>query len=347
MGNLLAYSGTTTKIRAIRSRLLTLKEFRELTETRSVTEALTYLKQKPGFSQIFADVDESKLHRGQIERMLTNAIYVDFQKIYMFAPVHQRKFLDLYFKRYEISIIKTCMRMVFDHRDVTLDLTIFQDFFSKHSNLNLTAISSVDTVSEFTKILKDTIYYPALQRLSTRPNASLWDYEMTLDLVYFTWFWKQKDVVLTKDEQRVFSKAYGVKMDLLNLRWIFRTRHYFHMEPAAVYSLLIPVNYHLTKEQIIQLTEASTREEFHTALLKTYYARRYKNFTEDNLDSMYNVIRYHIQRKEARQDPYSLATMISFLYEKEHQINRIIITLECIRYGIPPQEILEYIQQTT
>ena len=50
--------------------------------------------------------------------MLTNALYTDFQSIYRFATIHQRKILDLYFRRYEIGLLKTCMRMVFDNRDV-------------------------------------------------------------------------------------------------------------------------------------------------------------------------------------------------------------------------------------
>ncbi len=92
MGNLLSYSGTTTKIRAIRSRLLTPDNYRELASSKNVTEALAYLKKQPGYRDLFAGVEESGLHRSDIEKMLTNAIYIDFQKIYRFAPVEQRKF---------------------------------------------------------------------------------------------------------------------------------------------------------------------------------------------------------------------------------------------------------------
>ena len=101
MGQLLAYSGTATKIRAMHSHLFTNKEYEELAQISTVPEALVYIRQHPGYTNVFYGKDESELHRGEIERMLTNSIYIAFQKIYRFASIHQRKFLSMYFQRYE------------------------------------------------------------------------------------------------------------------------------------------------------------------------------------------------------------------------------------------------------
>ena len=122
MGRLLEYSGITTKIRAMKSRLLTDSDYRELSGTKSVTDALVYLKKKPAYSLLFANRDERSLHRNEIENILTKSVYMDYQKLYRFASAGQRKILDLYFGRYETSLIKRCMRMVFDHRDVNPDI---------------------------------------------------------------------------------------------------------------------------------------------------------------------------------------------------------------------------------
>ena len=42
--------------------------------------------------------------------------------------------------------------------------------------------------------------------------------------------------------------------------------------------------------------------------------------------------------KEARKDPYSVAVLYSYLYHKEHEVNRLTIAIECVRYGIPAEE---------
>jgi len=343
MGNLLAYSGSTTKIRAIRSRLLTDSDYSELSTMKSVTEALGYLKRHPGYQKLFADIDETTLHRGEVEKILNNAIFIDFQKIYRFTSGQQRNLLDLYFQRYEIAILKRCMRMIFDHRDITLDLTIFKTFFEKHSDIDLQKISESRTLEEFMSSLQGSIYFNALDRLSHLTRPTLWDYEMAIDLFYFKWFWKNKDKMAHKEDKKIFMDSYGTKMDLLNVRWINRSKKYFNMPFPEIYAHLIPVQYRLKKEDIQNLVEASTMEEFNTAVKNTYYGRHYPEYSSDTLDSTYNMIRCSIQQKNALKNPYSIATVISFLFEKEHEIDKLTTVLECIRYGLTQDEILEFI----
>ena len=345
MGDLLAYSGTTTKIRAIRSHLLTEDNFRELASMGSVTEALSYLKKQPGYKDLFANVDETSLHRSDIEKTLTQAVHIDFQKIYRFATVRQREFLDLYFHRYEISILKTCMRMVFDHRDIKLDLTIFEEFFQKHSDIDLRKISSSDSIEDFVGNLKGSIYYEPLSRLSSIVRPTLWDYEMAIDLFYFKWFWKSSGKVFKNDHEDYFKESYGTKMDLLNIRWIYRSKKYFQMTNVQIYALLIPVNYRLRKEDIRALVETTTADEFAAAVKNTYYGRHYENYSVDTLDETYYSIRNTVQRKIAKKDPYSVATVISYLFEKEHEVSKLIVTVEGVRYRLSQSEILEYIKQ--
>ena len=69
MGNLLAYSGTATKIRGMRRKLLTAKDFQHLASLTSVSEAIGFLKTKSAYSKIFKDSDETSLHRGEIEKI--------------------------------------------------------------------------------------------------------------------------------------------------------------------------------------------------------------------------------------------------------------------------------------
>ena len=235
MGKLLSYSGTTTKIRAIKSRLLTRKDYETLAAMPTVTGALAYLKQKPSYQELFAGLDESTLHRSQVEQILTYSVYADFQKIYRFSTVQQRAFMDLYFGRYEIAIMKRSLRMLFDHRDVSTDLTIFTDFFNHHSDLDLNKLSASQTIDEFVENLKGSIYYEPMKRLSDIESPTLWDYEMALDLFYFGWFWKNgQKIFKDKEDRKIFMEAYGVKIDLLNMQWIYRSKKYYHMENSSI-----------------------------------------------------------------------------------------------------------------
>lgn len=346
MSGLLSYSGLTTKIRAMQSHLLNDRNFREIVELEGVPQAVSYLKQQKAYASLFDGCDESQLHRGEIEKMLRLTVYRDFSKLYRFSNVEQRKFLELYFKRYEIAILKECLNTVFDHRDVILNLSIYEEFFNKHSQLNISLLAASKTIGELIQNLKGTEYYAPLERLNTLERPTLFDYEMTLDLYYFAQMWKQKANVVTGSDLEELTRAWGSKFDMLNLQWIYRSKRYYHMTSAEIYALLIPVSYKLDKKIIKALVEAENMSVFSQILEQTYYAKRYDSFTSETLESMYAAIMKQILSGESRRDPYSVATIYSYLYHKEHEVNRLIIALECVRYRISPDEAMQHVAKT-
>ena len=148
MGNILSYSGLSTKIRAMSSKLTTPEQFEEIAQLESVPQVVAYLKKCPEYRKIWADLDESSLHRGQVERLLQKSIFQDFTKIYYFANREQRKFLDLYSARYEIRAIKECLRTIFDRRDIELDISQYREFFRRHSRLDVDQLQTCTTLDE-------------------------------------------------------------------------------------------------------------------------------------------------------------------------------------------------------
>ena len=346
MSGLLSYSGLTTKIRAMQSHLLNDQNFREIVELESVPQAVSYLKQHKGYEDLFEGYNEADLHRGQIEKMLRLTVYRDFSKLYRFANVEQRKFLALYFKRYEVSVIKECLNTVFDHRDVVLNLSIFDEFFNKHSQLDINLLASSRTIEELIANLKGTEYYAPLSQLADIERPTLFDYEMTLDLYYFAQMWKDRSKVVTKRDLEELTAAWGSKFDMLNLQWIYRSKQYYHMTAADIYALLIPVNYKLHKKDIAALVEAETMTAFESLLDRTYYGRRYEKLNSHTLEEMYSSIMKHVLSGESKADPYSVSTIYCYLYHKEHEIDRLTTVLECIRYSIPPEDTMRYISKS-
>lgn len=63
MGTLLSYSGLSTKIRAMQSKLMTEKQYQEISQLESVPQVVAYLKKQPGFKELWTDLDENSLHR--------------------------------------------------------------------------------------------------------------------------------------------------------------------------------------------------------------------------------------------------------------------------------------------
>ena len=60
MGNLLAYSGIVTKIRAMESKLLKPEQFTEIANLGNVPEIVDYLKKNTAYAEVLDSLDESR-----------------------------------------------------------------------------------------------------------------------------------------------------------------------------------------------------------------------------------------------------------------------------------------------
>ena len=70
MGNVMAYSGITTKVRAMSAKLLAAEDYDTIAGLGTVTEAIEYLKDKTAYAPYVNRMDISLYHRGNVEKIL-------------------------------------------------------------------------------------------------------------------------------------------------------------------------------------------------------------------------------------------------------------------------------------
>lgn len=342
MGNLLTYSGIVTKVRAMHANLLTPNNFEELASLGSVPEVASYLRGLKAYESAFFDIDENKLHRGDIEKILFQSLYEDYSKIYQFASITQRKFLKLYLKRYEVDLINYCFRIIFNHYEEPFDLNHKKTFFDHYSQISIEKLITSMSIEELVDNLKDTEYYAPLKKLRETNAPTLFDYDLALNLYYFSSIWREKRKILKKDELEVFTKDNGSKIDLLNLQWIYRSKKYYDMPPVDIYALLIPIHYHIKIDKLKELVEATSLDEFTNLADQTYYSQRYRTEQGFTIERVYTDCLNHLYMVDKRRNPYSIATINSYLFLKEEEIRKLTTVMECIRYSLPPRETLRY-----
>lgn len=348
MRGLLAYSGLTTKVRAMTGQFLTRDQYRAMAALESVPEAVEFLRAFPAYAGVFPDMDSEDLHRGTIERLLAGSLYRDYARLYRFASIKQRRFFKLYFMHFEIDIMKSCLRNAAAHQPVPVGLSRYEEFFRSHSKLNLAAIGTAATTDEFIDSLEGTIYYPLLARIRDSGDGGHFDYEMALDLYYFNVTWKAIKKNIPKREQETILQGFGTKLDLLNLQWIYRTKRYYTIPGEEVKKLLIPIRYRLRGSQLEQLIAAESMDEYFSALSETWYGARTRQAALDekpNLEILYDVILAHIHKTAAAKNPYSIASLYSYLYFKEDELRKIVTVIEGIRYRLDAGEILDIIEK--
>lgn len=348
MFQILSYSGLGAKAKAMSGKLITPEQYEQLIGCTTVGDALSLLKQLPGYRLTLADFDELSSHRGSIEARLTNSLYQDFTRLYRFAALKQRSFLDLYFMHFEVNYLKECLRSAFAGSDTVNSDPCFRDFFAKHSKLDFDALAACTDINQFIRALDGTIFHAPLERIQKSSFNSLFDYETGLDQFYFTFLWKKKDKLLNTKELEVITENYGQKIDLLNIQWIMRAKRYYHMSSGELYAMIIPCSYKLKTRDITAMAEAAHFEELSAVVAATYYGSRYKAQTDEiqSIEETYLTVLGHIYRLSERRHPYSIAPVNTYLYNKEQEISRITSIIEGIRYGLSRRELAAYIYQT-
>lgn len=343
MQNQVRYSGISSKVRAMSAELISPSMYKEISAVSSVPEFTAYLCEHTSYGKYLLQADIQLLHRIEIETFLFNGVYEDFKKLYRFADQNQRFYLKLYFKTFEIQFLKKCIRRIMCEDNSSTILNSPDNFFAEHTCLNTDAILSAYSMQELTELLKGTEYYNIIYAVFTCQNSGPFDYELALNLYYYQTIWKTLSKKCSGLDADILLHSYGIKIDLLNLTSIYRGKFHFHLNNTEVIALTIPCNYKLKKMELCGLSQSSSVMEFNGILTGTYYGRHFSIHDADTLMQKYQTVSWNADKKAAKTNPYTIASIFAYLVDKEEERKKLVRALEAIRYGLNQRQILEYI----
>jgi V/A-type H+-transporting ATPase subunit C len=184
-----------------------------------------------------------------------------------------------------------------------------------------------------------------LAKLNNKPGLSSFDYEMSLDIYYFTKSWRLKDKILKGNNRKAFTQRMGTEIDLLNIMWIYRSKKMYDMTPAEIFTYLIPVSFKLTIAQLSRLVAAVTLDEFMSILITTRYKSFIAFLKNGTMEREYVRIINKIYLINMTRYPASMTVVNYYLFRRDMEIGRLTSALECIRYGLDLKKKQEYILQ--
>ncbi len=307
MGGLSEYSGLTTKVRAMKGRLIKPEEYKKMVKLQSVDEFIAYLKTLGNYEE-FLSSDE-QLHRGEFEKRILNVLLKDIKRLYKFANQKQRKFLNIYITKYEIMMLKKDVREM--------------------------------EPKELLQKVSGTPYYQVLSKVYSYGQVSAYDYELALDLFFFKRIWDQRKKHFKGKELRIVMETFGTEADVLNIMWIYRAKKYYNMTPSEIYNMTIPVYYKLRKPQVLKLAGCEDLKEFRQVLEGTFYKKYIQKYDEMNndMEKLYKEEMKKMSDRLYKDEPYSMAVLNSYLREKNAEMEKLIVILESIRYKRSPEDI--------
>ncbi len=342
--SLMKYSALAAKVMAMRAKLLTEQDYEHISEMKSVQEVVDFLKGKPSYASWLEQMGSSMYYREDVEKMLTQSLYADFTRLFRFSGQEQKTFLKTYWKRYEVELINYCLRIVFNHYHRPFDLDYKKEFFDRYSKISIDRLITSRDVNELVDNLAGTEYYDLLKRVRDSGHAQLVDYNLALDLYYFSTMWKKDRKALTGTDLEIFTRDYGTRIDLLNIQWVYRAKKYYHMEPVQIFAMIIPIHYKFKAADMRALVNAKDDAAFEQVLEGNYYFKRYARLIEGKkLEQIYQDIMQYLFLMDLQKHPYSFACMNTYLFLKEREVDKLTTALECVSYELSSSETLDYI----
>ena len=340
-GGLLKYSGLVTKTKAMRGALLSEEVLTELAECEAVGEIIAFLREDGSYARIYQSHEEIK-HRGQVEAVITDSLYVDYGKLYRFAGSGQRQGLRILFLRYEINELKRYLEHAClggeAYRESYLD-----SFFERHAGYDTAAAAAAESLPELRQALAGTQYELFFERYHAQEEPGYAVYALGLDVFYFETAWKWKDKLADARMREIFTVLLGTEIDWQNILWIYRCRQFYGRDAADIYPELVPITYRLRRQEIKALLEAEGAEAFERVLAQTLYFSGREPLVELGDEISYHRIMEKTYERLCQKYPMSLAPVLRYLHDKEREIDMLTMILEGVRYSLPSRDIREMV----
>ena len=312
------------KILKMYSDFLVYEDFVNMAEGDSVRFCLSYLKEKK-FPNIdsFSDIYE-------IEEFLQDYRRRQVKKLQGFLPGKYSDFIKAYMEREKVEKIVKILRALRMNKEPRVEKLVING-----RNIPF----KEESFESFIDNLKDTPYYDYMKNYkSSRDEDSLFSIEMNLDKYYYRNL-TESIKSLSKADRDEFKKIFGVKIDLLNIIWIYRAKKYYDISPEEIFNFTIfSGNYN--SEKLLHLSYIE-EEEFEEEIKNSKYAILFADGRVIRTGRTSKKLMYSIANKNFRRTD-GIGKFMSFLILLDSEIENIERILEATRFGLSKEEKLKY-----
>ncbi|KAF0226433.1 MAG: putative ATP synthase subunit C [Erysipelotrichaceae bacterium] len=335
-----ATQALAAKAKAMYGAHLTKSDYDELLRKRTVQEIAGYLKNETHYDKILEGINESSIHRGYLEVLIRQRLFLDFMQLIRYGETRNHKFYQYGILQIEIKQILMTIRFL-KETEKGGQISQLPLFANKMTSFDLQKLVNVNSYEELLLILKDTMYYSILLPYKPKAGQEL-DYtscEIALNSMYHDKVLGYIEKEFTGTTKTQILDVFNTQIELDNITKIYRLKKYYRSTPEDIIKVLHPVYVKIPKHTLHQWIQTKSAEEFVDALSTTAYKSSInKNdfvYIEYHMDSiMYNINKHFIR---FATDPN--VVMIAYMNLLEIETRNIIDIIEGVRYKVETDKI--------
>lgn len=340
MNPYMAYEAVNTKIVTKKGNILDENKLEKILECNTVEQVTEFLKNRYDLKKIIDDTKSHDLHRDELETLLNRYEVMEIESILHYFSGPYKEFLQVLLMEFEISDLALILRKIATGEELN---GIEKRFIhsENYSSLPYNKLMASKSVLQFIENLKNTPYYHFLKTVTDSDVVKReFHIEMKLQLLLYKSLLNKSEKLSALDK-KVAQEIIGLKIDFLNVQWIYRAKKYYNISPEQMLIYSIQGGEKLNFGKLKKLCYSKSVDEIKQ--LSNEYLR-YSIFTTNNeTDIERNIDSYMYSYVQNRKYQGTIGSVLSYIFMLGIVINNFITVTEGIRYKLPKEDLKKYL----
>ncbi|OQW94535.1 MAG: hypothetical protein BWK79_05605 [Beggiatoa sp. IS2] len=264
----------------------------------------------------------------------------DFKVLARSLQGSARAFFTYWFRKYEITNLKTLLRGKLAGLDAPTIAAQLLDVGTLAA-LPLEQLLRTEDVSELLRRL-DNSPYGNVARQARRvfeQDHQSYSLDAAIDRHYLLELNKRAHALDATQRQQLLP-LHGIFMDRFNLLWLLRYRFAYQLSAAETYYLLIPTRYRLDRANLLHLVELNNLTEVLAHLPDSLKQLLVDANDVSSVEYRLNAEVRRVAEYTLHRHSFSLAKVIAYIVLRELEMHRMLAIIKGKRLGLKPANIL-------
>lgn len=339
MLNSFASNAITAKARAIYGNRLTASDYHELLRQRTVSDIAAYLKNSTSYSVYLKGINETAIHRGQLENLINRTLYEKFFGLCNFDFSRNNGFYHHVIVDAEITILLQAIMLLNSNSPQNIIVST-PSYIQKHACFDFVELSKIKSFRDLISVLASTPYKAVLQRFDAEngkiDNAGC---ELALKTYYYRFIFSTIDKNFKGKTREEIRKLILLEIELTNLNLIYRMKRHFKMPPEEIKCRLLPFFYKITPRALSLLLEDEKREDFIKHMRLNAYNYKMKDISFQYIEDYTKNLLFLLVHGSIHFSTNAAISFFALITLTRIEIENLTNIIEGVRYQVPLQEI--------
>lgn len=327
------------KAKCIYGKRLTKEDYNNLLHRGGVSGVVAYLKTTERYRSTFANVNETQIHRGQVEQLLSKELFELYRKLCRFMSAGKSSFCNYMIKELETKQIVSALTYI---KAKAADEYIFEmpAYLMDYFCFDLMKLSRARDYRELLDVLVDTPYYKVLRPYLAGANAdqNINECAVALYAWYIKWAFKAINREYKGTQAKALKEIFLRQADLSNITMCYRKKSLFNEDAEEIKKSLNSHHYLVTPAALDEILSQPDADVRLLALLKSKYLKNRIECDPQNLETAVRRYRYSFFKKQlsfCQNGTMALYSLMGLCEVERSNLQKII---ESARYNRAPEE---------